>query len=174
MTSHFFALCVASALVVAAPAITLPGITGTAAAQELGIAVGEQAPGGPLETLDGKVIDFSQFLGKKPVVVEFWATWCDNCKALEPAMRAAMARHTDIQFVTVAVSINQSLSRVQGWQKQNKLGGTILYDRKGVVSSAFDVPATSYLAVIDGSGKIVYTGVGGSQNIEAAIAKLGK
>jgi peroxiredoxin len=140
-------------------------------AQELGIAVGEMAPGGPLETLDGKAVDLSQYLGKSPAVIEFWATWCGNCKQLEPAMRSAMTKHPGVRFITVAVSVNQSVDRVKAWQKQHKLPGELLYDRKGTVSGAFDVPATSYVVVVDKTGKIVYTGVGGTQNIDAAIKK---
>ncbi len=143
-----------------------------AAAQDLGIAVGEKAPGGPLETLAGQTVDLSSYLGKGPVVLEFWATWCGNCKALEPTMRAVMTKYTGkVHFVTVAVSINQSLERVKAWQAQNKLAGDILYDRKGAVSGAYDAPATSYVVVVDKTGKVVYTGLGGTQNLEAAIRK---
>jgi hypothetical protein len=39
------------------------------------------------------------------------------------------------------------------------------------VSGAYDVPATSYVVVVDKTGKIVYTGVGGTQNLDAAIKK---
>ena len=145
--------------------------TGQVHAQELGIAVGEMAPGGPLETLDGKAVDLSQYLGKTPAVIEFWATWCGNCKQLEPAMRAAMTKYPGVRFVTVAVSVNQSVDRVKAWQQQHKLPGELLYDRKGTVSGAFDVPATSYVVVVDKAGKIVYTGVGGTQNLDAAIRK---
>ena len=144
-----------------------------AVAQDTGIAVGETAPSGPLETLDGKTVDLSAYLGKAPVVLEFWATWCGSCKQLEPAMRAAMTKHgAKVKFVTVAVSVNQSVERVKGWQKANKLGGTMLYDKKGIVSGAYDVPATSYVVVVDKTGKVVYTGVGGTQNLEAAIKKV--
>ncbi len=149
-------------------------MTSNLSAQDLGIAVGEKAPSGPLETLEGEAVDLSKYIGKTPVVIEFWATWCDNCKTLEPAMRKAMERHKDVSFVTIAVSVNQSLARVQAWQRQHKLGGIFLYDRKGTVSSAFDVPATSYVAVLNAAGTIVYTGVGGKQDIETAIAKAKK
>uniref|UniRef100_UPI003563FAF7 TlpA family protein disulfide reductase n=1 Tax=Gemmatimonas sp. TaxID=1962908 RepID=UPI003563FAF7 len=87
-------------------------------------------------------------------------------------MRAAMTKHgAQVKFVTIAVSVNQSIERVKGWQKANKLGGELLYDKKGTVSGAYDVPATSYVVVVNKSGKIVYTGVGGAQNLEAAIKK---
>jgi hypothetical protein len=69
-----------------------------------------------------------------------------------------------VQFITVAVSINQTLDRVKGWQKANALPGVMLYDRKGEVSGAYDAPATSYVVVLDKAGKVVYTGVGGKQD----------
>ncbi len=145
---------------------------GTIAAQDLGIALGDQAPGGPLETLDGKAVDLATYLGKGPVVIEFWATWCGSCKQLEPTLRAAVTKYAaQARFITVAVSINQSVERVKAWQAANKMPGDLLYDRKGIVSGAFDVPATSYVVVIDKRGKVVYTGVGGTQNIDAAIRK---
>ena len=156
-----------TALAAATLAIATPAM-----AQDLGIPVGETAPGGPLETLDGKTVDLSAYLGKSPVVMEFWATWCGNCKQLEPAMRAAMTKHgAQVKFVTVAVSVNQSIERVKAWQKANKLGGELLYDRTGTVSGAYDVPATSYVVVVNRAGMVVYTGVGGTQNIDAAIKK---
>jgi len=143
-----------------------------ASAQDVGIAIGEKGPGGPLETLEGKPVDLATYLGKGPVVLEFWATWCGNCKEMEPSMRAAMKKYgAQVQFITVAVSINQSLDRVKGWQKANALPGVILYDRKGVVSGDYDAPATSYVVVLDKTGKVVYTGVGGKQDVDAAVKK---
>lgn len=140
-------------------------------AQDMGIALGEKAPGGPLVTMNGDTVDLSGMLGGQPAVIEFWATWCPNCKQLEPAMRSAMAKHAGkVRFITIAVSVNQSFDRVKAWQAANKLPGELLYDRKGTVSGAYDVPATSYVVVVGRDGKIAYTGVGGTQNIEAAIA----
>ena len=49
--------------------------------------------------------------------------------------------------------------------------GLMLYDRKGIVSGAYDAPATSYVVVLDKTGKVVYTGAGGTQNVDAAIRK---
>ncbi len=148
-------------------------VAAPAAAQDAGIPIGEQAPGGPLETLAGQTVDLASFLGKQqPTVIEFWATWCPSCKQLDPAMRAAHAKYgKTVRFVTVAVSVNQSVQRVKAWQAANKLPGELLYDHKGTVSGAYDVPATSYVVVADKTGKVIYTGVGGTQNIDAAIRK---
>ena len=47
----------------------------------------------------------------------------------------------------------------------------VYFDRKGTATDAYDAAATSYVVVVDKTGTVVYTGLGGSQNLEAAIKK---
>ena len=142
------------------------------AAQESGIAVGTKAPGATIETLDGRVADLAQFIGKQPVMIEFWATWCENCKELEPAVLAAQKKFAGkVQFVGVAVSVNQSPELVRRYVAKHGLAGTQLYDRKGAAIDAYGVPATSFVVIIGKAGRVVYTGLGGKQDIDAALRK---
>jgi thiol-disulfide isomerase/thioredoxin len=142
------------------------------AAQESGIAVGSKAPSAKLETLDGKPADIGAFLGKGPVLIEFWATWCENCRDLEPAMLAAQKKYAGkVGFIGVAVSVNQSPELVRRYVAKHGLAGTQLYDRKGASIDAYEVPATSFVVVINKAGKVVYSGLGGKQDLDAAIKK---
>jgi thiol-disulfide isomerase/thioredoxin len=142
-------------------------------AQDMGIEVGSVAPGAKVHTLDGKDADLAQYMGKTPVLIEFWATWCPNCKELEPTLKSMAAKYGDrVKFVGVAVSVNQSPERVKTFVEKHALPGDQYFDTKGNASGAYDVPATSYVVIIDKSGKIVYTGLGGRQNLEAAIKRI--
>ena len=142
-----------------------------ARAQDGGLPLGTVVPSAQLQTLDGKPVDLKQ-IAKGPAVVEFWATWCENCEHLLPAMQKAYATYgSKVKFVAVAVSINQSPNRVKLHVDKHKVPGEQLYDTKGDATDKWDVPATSFVVVLDRNGKIVYTGVGGDQNIEAAIRK---
>jgi cytochrome c biogenesis protein CcmG/thiol:disulfide interchange protein DsbE len=141
-------------------------------AQEAGIPVGNTAPNATLETLDGNAAQLSQWLGHMPVVLEFWASWCSNCKALEPEMlKVARTYGRQVKFVGVAVSANQTPDRVRRYIQQHALPMEMLYDRTGTAVDAYDVPATSYVVVINRAGKVVYTGSGGTQDLTAAIRK---
>jgi thiol-disulfide isomerase/thioredoxin len=141
-------------------------------AQDLGLEVGSTAPSAKVHTLDGKEADLAQYTGKTPVVMEFWATWCPNCKELEPTLLAAAKKYgTKVKFVGVAVSVNQSPERVKAFVEKHQLPGDQYFDTKGAATGAYDVPATSYVVVINKAGKIVYTGLGGKQDLESAIKK---
>ena len=140
--------------------------------QDSGIAIGTQGPAAAVETLDGKPADLAQYIGKGPVLMQFWATWCANCKALEPQMQAAMQKYAGkMKFVAVAVAVNQSVERVKAFRDAHRMKQDIVYDRKGNAAGSYEVPATSFIVVLDATGKVVYTGVGSDQNIDAAVRK---
>lgn len=157
------ALATVAAIIAGAPA---------ARAQEGGIMLGATAPSARVVMLDGMAADLSKYYGDKPVVLEFWATWCPLCKALEPAMQAAREKHAgNVIFVSVGVPNNQTAMRQREYMEKQKLGGEFVFDQDGAAVKAFSVPHTSYVVVIDKHRKVVYTGVGEKQDIEAAIQK---
>jgi thiol-disulfide isomerase/thioredoxin len=158
----------AAAALAAALAIALPC---GARAQDTGLPLGTKPPSATLQTLDGRTVDLAQ-VAKGPALIEFWATWCENCEHLLPSLKRAHALYgKKVKFVAVAVSVNQSPKRVQLHVAKHGMPGEQLFDTRGDATGKWDVPATSYVVVLDRTGKVVYTGVGGDQNLEAAIRK---
>ncbi len=126
-----------------------------------------------LEDLDGNAVDLATYVGTRPVLLEFWATWCPVCKELEPAMRAAHAKYGDVvEFLIVAVGVNQSVRSVRRHVERHAMPGRVLWDGRGQAVRAFRAPSTSYIVVLDAAGKVVYTGVGEQQRIEEAVRSL--
>lgn len=141
-------------------------------AQESGIDIGMRGPAAAVQTLDGKAADLSSYVGKGPVLIEFWATWCPNCRELEPNLIAMQRKYAaKVRFVGVAVSVNQSPARIKAYVANHGIGHDILFDANGKAADAYDVPATSYVVVLNSKGNVVYTGLGGKQDLEAAIKK---
>lgn len=156
-----------SALLVFAGALASPVL-----AQDGGIAVGTKAPAAAVETLDGKTVDLAQYLGKKPVVLEFWATWCPLCRKLEPQLRTLQETYGDrVQFVSVGVPQNQTPERQQAHVAKSGMGGLFVFDRQSTAIAAYKVPHTSYVVMVDAAGTVVYTGVGGDQDLSTALRK---
>jgi thiol-disulfide isomerase/thioredoxin len=155
-----------------ARSLLLIAVPMSAHAQAGGIAVGAAAPGAEVMTLDGAPVDLSSYVGKKPVVLEFWATWCPLCKQLEPAMAAARKKYGDsVTFVSVGVPNNQSAERQKAYATEHDISGVMVFDRDGKAVKAYAAPHTSYIVAIDKWGKVVYTGVGGEQDIDGMLAR---
>lgn len=157
-----FAALVAAAFVISRPA----------KAQDLGIDVGAAAPVVTVQSLDGKPVDLGKYIGKTPMLIEFWATWCSNCRELMPTLLDVERKYgKQVKFVALAVAINQSPEKVRRFLAAHPLPHDTFYDVDGKAAGAFDAPATSYVVVLDKNGRVVYTGVGGKQDLEAAIRK---
>jgi len=156
-------------------ALLLAPLIGTAplGAQESGIAVGADAPVVTIGDLDGKPVDLGQYIGKKPVFLEFWATWCELCEQLLPRVRAAKAAYGDqVEFLGVNVTVNQSRDRVRRYLEKHQPPFRTLYDEEGTSTRAYEVPATSYVVIVDRSGKIAYTGSGGTQEFDHVLRRI--
>lgn len=154
--------------------VLLLGLAGPLAAQgESGIKVGSTAPVLAVNDLDGKPVNLGQWIGKKPVVMEFWATWCENCEALLPRFMAAKQRTGDkVEYLWVNVTVNQSQNRVRRYVEEHKIPFRILYDDQGSSTRAYQAPATSYVVIVDKAGRVVYTGVGADQAFEPALNRV--
>ena len=138
----------------------------------IGIPVGEKPPAVTVQNLKGDSVSLSQWIGKKPVLVEFWATWCPICAELLPKMETAQKKYGDrVEFLVVAVAVNESQNTVRRHLEKQPMPFTFLWDGNGAAVRAFQAPATSYIAILDTKGTVVYTGVGSDQDLEAALEK---
>jgi cytochrome c biogenesis protein CcmG/thiol:disulfide interchange protein DsbE len=143
---------------------------GSAAAQESGLALGTRAPAVVVQDLDGAPVDLAQYIGARPVLLEFWATWCEVCQALLPSVRAARQEFGDrVEFFGVNVTVNQTRERVRKYIAAERPPFRTLYDEDGVSTRAYEAPTTSYIVIIDRRGKVAYTGTGASQDLATAL-----
>ena len=159
----FHAAVAAAMLVVARPVMAQSGE---------GIAIGTAAPAVMVADADGKTVRVAPTIGK-PMLIEFWATWCEFCERLEPTMKATYGKYGDkVQFAAIAVNVNQSPRRVAKHVKDRSLKYPVYYDDSGKATDAYDVAATSFVVIIDKTGKVAYTGVGDKQDLDAAIRRV--
>ncbi len=157
-----------------APAVLLlVAVAGQARAQDEGIALGARAPAVVVNDIDGKPVNLADYIGKKPLLLEFWATWCSVCEELLPKVKAAHAMYGEkVVFLGVNVTVNQTPERVRRWIANNDPPYRTLYDDKGVSTRAYEAPVTSYIVIVDAAGKVAYTGTGADQDLAGALARV--
>jgi cytochrome c biogenesis protein CcmG/thiol:disulfide interchange protein DsbE len=158
---------------IAALALALALLPARALAQDEAIAVGETPATPTLETLDGEPVDLAEIVGEKPVLVEFWATWCVICRALEPRIRAAHEAYGDrVEFLVVAVGVAQDPARVKQHLARRPMPGRILWDGRGRAARAFRAPGTGFIVILDEGGTVAYTGTGTDQDLAGALGAI--
>ena len=156
-------------------AILLAGAAspGGVAAQEgtqLGLPAGTPAPDAQVEDLDGNAVSLLEVLGDGPALIEFWASWCEQCELLQPEIDAVQERFGErVKVVAVAVAVSQSVRRVRRHIDQHEPGYTFVYDAKGEAVRAYEALTTSIVVLVDGDGRIVSTGVGPKQGLVEAV-----
>jgi thiol-disulfide isomerase/thioredoxin len=142
-------------------------------AGQVSLAVGTAAPAVTLEDLTGKAVNLQDLTRGKPALIEFWATWCEQCEALQPQINEIQSRYgSQVQVVAVAVAVAQTTRRVQQHVTEHKLAYPFLWDARGNAVRAYDAATTAIVVILDKDGKVAYTGVGPQQKLVEAMQRV--
>ncbi|MDH3207813.1 MAG: TlpA family protein disulfide reductase [Gemmatimonadota bacterium] len=138
------------------------------------LALGTPGPGAELQDLEGNTVQLLDYVeAGKPTVIEFWATWCEQCEALQPQFDQLQARYgSEVNVVAVAVGVSQSVRRVRRHLEDHDPGYPFLYDARGAAVRAYNASTTSIVVMLDADGKVAYTGVGTDQDLLRAAESL--
>lgn len=123
------------------------------AEEEFGINQGDLAPDFNLTTLDGKTVKLSDYRGK-PVMLNFWATWCPPCRSEMPDMEKF---HQDTDIVILAVNLTSQESNLQSvhdFIDELGLTFTIPLDETNEVATNYQIQPIPTTFMIDKTGKI--------------------
>ncbi|MFI5323060.1 MAG: TlpA disulfide reductase family protein [Thermodesulfobacteriota bacterium] len=113
-----------------------------------------------LETVDtGKKISLDDFKGK-PVILNFWATWCGPCKEELPVFQKMWNKYKDKDVAFIGIDVMDDRSNAAEFIKNNDITYTILYDQQGEISSKYKVVALPATFFINKEGKIAVKNYG--------------
>lgn len=128
----------------------------------IGVKVGEPAPDFKLKTLEGETIQLSSYKGKKVVLLDFWATWCNVCKRQLPVINEDYKKYRESGFEVLSIVLNSSDAKgVRKVQKKEDLEFPILLDTDWKVSDKYGLEGPiPVMVVVDGSGIIRFTHFG--------------
>ena len=141
--------------------------------EEGGPTLGSPAPVVATTDLDGRRVDLGAWIGKRPVLIEFWATWCVPCQELMPRVDSAFAQYRDrVQFLGINVAMNETVPGVRSWVLRHQPGFHVLFDSSAAAIRAYDIQATSTVIIIGADGKVAYAGVGAAQDLSGALRRL--
>ena len=116
------------------------------------------APDFTVYDIDGNPVKLSDFRGK-PVILNFWASWCGPCKAEMPDFEEAYLEYgEDIHFVIVNLTDGRSetVESASAYISQQGYTFPVYYDTAMEAAYAYNVTSIPRTYFIDAEGKLVY------------------
>lgn len=121
------------------------------------------APSFPMEDSQGNTVQLSDFLGDKPVFLNFWASTCPPCKQEMPDIQALYEQYGDqIHFVLVNVgsAMNDTREKAESYLEETKLTFPVYYDVDYQAISTYGINSFPFSIFIDAQGNLVTYGQG--------------
>lgn len=129
-------------------------------------AINYPAPDFVLKTLSGDSFSLREARGR-PVVLNFWATWCGPCQRELPALQAAAERYGDLVLI-VGIDQGEEAATVQAYVDELGLTFPIPMDSEFTVSELYNVRGLPTTFFIDSEGVIRHLWLGEMNSITLA------
>jgi len=117
--------------------------------------VGRPAPDFTLSTLDGAEVTLSDLRGK-PVLINFWASWCPPCRLEMPELIRIYEAHKDEDFVILGVDLTfqDAIADVEAFVEEFNMTFPVLLDKTGEVGRSYRLLGIPMSVFIDRQGII--------------------
>jgi peroxiredoxin len=126
-----------------------------------------KAPDLALKSPAGETTSLAAYIGKKPVLLVFWASWCTDCQAEIPLLK----KLNSDRFKVIAVNEGESAWKTKRFVSTNNIEYQVVLDPDGSIAKAFQVPGVPAVVIINKSGFIVYRKPGMPEQIEIYTEK---
>jgi peroxiredoxin len=136
------------------------------------------APDISLRTVDGALYTLRENVGKGPIVVTFWATWCAPCVAEMKELNLLKKKYagSGVEVIAISIDDSRSVNSVRQFIRTRGYPFTVLLDTEKRAYRAFGVMNVPHVFVLDRAGTIVYNHfgyrAGDEKQVEFWIRKL--
>ena len=107
-----------------------------------------------LAKLGGGTINLADYRGKKPVILDFWTSWCPNCKRDMPRLNSWYQKYKD-KVEVIGINLQEPSSTVQRFVDSRNITFPIALDPRRQASLAFQIQYTNTHILINKEGIVV-------------------
>ena len=125
--------------------------------------------------MNGNTANLYDYLDK-PVVLNFWASWCYPCQSEMPHFEEAYKKYPDVNFlmVNVTVSEGETMSAAKGLIAKNGYTFPVFFDTTGIASATYNIYSfpTTYFIYKGGSSALYANGSLSMEILDEAISMI--
>ena len=132
--------------------------------------VGDAAPDFDMELLNGETVKLSDYRGKKPVFINFWATWCGPCVGEMPAIQEL----SDAFFhdlMVFAINCGEKRNKVEDFIGEKGYTFNVGLDEKNEISEKYPTMGIPYTVIVDAEGIVTSIHLGASGDMFSVYEK---
>ena len=109
-----------------------------------------------VQDLQGKTRTADEWIGKQPVVINFWGTWCPPCRREIPELAKLYAEYKDkgIEIIGVALERSAGPDQVAQFASQNSMDWVLVMGNQAIAET-YQIQSVPTLVLYDASGKEV-------------------
>ncbi len=143
--------------------------------EEINPKINALAPYFASEDVFGNKIALSNFRGKKPVLLIFWATWCGYCAKEKEDLKTFTRKHQN-EIQVLAVDSGESKQTIKDYIQEKDINFLILIDEQRKIWNQYLVRGTPSHFLIDKDGKIITMrpGIASLADLETMLLMLTK
>ena len=129
------------------------------------------APDFELQNVEGKRVSLKSLLGKGPVILDFWATWCKPCVEEMKHLQRIYDEYQEkgLQIVAISQDGPRSVAKVKSFIKGRRFTFTVLLDTNKDVYRKFRLYGLPHTFVLNEKGEIVFRRFGYRPGDEVAL-----
>jgi len=113
--------------------------------------------GSQLPTLDLSYVKNAVDPVGKPLLLEFWATWCPPCRKSIPHLNEIYAKYKERGLVIIGVT-DEETSVVEPFMQKIPMNYSVAIDAKGKLGTGFGIEGIPHALLVNKAGKIVWEG----------------
>lgn len=117
----------------------------------------ESMPDFRLPDETGKNISLENILGKGPVLIDFWADYCNPCKLAMPYLNDLAVKYDSLTVVLVSIDAPKSQMKAKNYLKSKGFKFITLFDAEKVLAKKLNVSNPPLTIIMNKDGEIVYT-----------------
>jgi thiol-disulfide isomerase/thioredoxin len=133
---------------------------------------GKVPPDFELKLLDGSTFRLADAIGKKVILINFFATWCEPCREEMPELKRFAAEHKDPRILLLFIDANEEERKVKPFASSQLPGFSVGIDADGSLLKAYGVNAFPTTLLIDPGGWVFQYHVGALANAEVVFGPL--